>query len=76
VDLAIRDSGGKLVLNKTFQSNQLNENPSNPQFKSFYVPWDGRNSSGQLVSTGVYFYTVTTGGVTGRNKIAVVRGSP
>lgn len=76
VELIIRDSGGELVLHKTYQAGQLNENPSNPQFKSFYVPWDGRNSSEQLVKTGIYFYTVMTGGMTGRNKIAVVRGSP
>jgi hypothetical protein len=76
VDLTIRDSGGGIVLHKTFQAGQLNENPANPQFKSFYVPWDGRNSSGQLVTTGVYFYSVVAGGVTGRNKIAVVRGNP
>ncbi len=76
VDLTIRDSGGGIVLHKIFQAGQLNENPANPQFKSFYVPWDGRNSSGQLVTTGVYFYSIVAGGVTGRNKIAVVRGNP
>src|SRR5208337_2870951 len=57
VDLTIRDSGGELVLHKTYQAGQLNENPSNPQFKSYYVSWDGRNSSGQLVKTGIYFYS-------------------
>jgi len=76
VDLTVRDSGGELVYHKSFQAGDLNNNPSNPQFKSYYVSWDGRNSSGQTVKTGVYFYAVTSGGVTGHNKIAVVRGSP
>ncbi len=76
VDLTIRDSGGELVFHKSFPVSGLNNNPANPQFKSYYVSWDGRNASGQLVNTGVYFYSVTSGGVTGRNKIAVVRGNP
>ncbi len=67
VELTIRDSGGKLVFHEI--------TPALPQFKSFGITWDGRNSTGQLVTTGIYFYTVTAGGVTGHNKIVVVRGS-
>jgi thermitase len=75
VELTIRDSGGETVLQKNYSAGALNANPANPQYKSFYISWDGRNASGQTVATGVYFYTVTSGGVTGHNKIVVVRGN-
>ena len=75
MELTIRDSGGEVVLQKNYTAGALNANPANPQYKSFYISWDGRNASGQTVATGVYFYTVTSGGVTGHNKIAVVRGN-
>ncbi|HVZ79484.1 MAG TPA: S8 family serine peptidase [bacterium] len=75
VDLSIYDTAGQLVLRKSFAAADLNQGPSRPQFKSFYIPWDGRNGAGHLVVTGVYFYFVTAGGSTGRNKIAVIRGT-
>jgi subtilisin family serine protease len=75
VDLSIYDSAGELVLRKSYGAADLNQNPSRPQFKSFYVPWDGKNGNGQAVTTGIYFYFVTVGGRTGHNKIAVIRGS-
>ena len=33
------------------------------------VQWDGRNSSGQLVSTGIYLYVVETGEYTDIRKM-------
>jgi hypothetical protein len=75
VDLAIYDAAGELVFRKSFAAADLDQNPSRPQFKSFYVPWDGKNGNGRTVVTGIYFYFVTAGGQTGHNKIAVIRGS-
>jgi len=75
VDLTICDTSGELVLHKSYDSSQLNNNPSNPQFKSYYVSWDGRNGAGQPVVTGIYFYTVKVNGQVGRNKIALIQGS-
>ncbi|HET9870365.1 MAG TPA: FlgD immunoglobulin-like domain containing protein, partial [bacterium] len=74
VELTIRDAGGNLVLHRTYRASELNDNPANPQFKSYYVAWDGRNGAGNQVAPGVYFYAVTAGGVTGRNKIVVIKG--
>lgn len=75
VELTIYDTGGELVYHKVFAPGDLNNNPSNPQFKSFYIPWDGRNGAGQPVKSGVYFYSVNVNGQVGRNKIAVIRGT-
>lgn len=75
VELLILDAAGEVVLRKNFAPGELNNNPSNPQFKSFYVPWDGLNGIGQKVKTGVYFYSVKSGEQTGRNKIVVIQGS-
>ena len=35
--------------------------------------WDGRNSSGQEVSSGIYFYTILAGEFTATKKMIVVR---
>ncbi len=75
VELFIYDSSGETVLHKNYAAGDLNNNPSNPQYKSFYVPWDGRNGNGQIVKTGVYFYSVQSGALIGRNKIALIQGS-
>jgi hypothetical protein len=72
VELKIYDTGGEKVYERDFSASELNQNSFNPQFKSFYVSWDGRNGSGQKVKTGVYFYTVKINGQTGNNKIAVI----
>jgi thermitase len=74
VELTIYDTSGEIVLNKNYASSQLNSNPNNPQYKSFYIAWDGKNGSGQKVKTGIYFYTVNVGGQISRNKIAVIQG--
>jgi hypothetical protein len=74
VELTIRDGAGHVVLHKNYQAADLNDNPSNPQFKSYYITWDGKNGAGNFVAPGVYFYTVNAGGVTGRNKIVVLKG--
>jgi hypothetical protein len=72
--LTIYDASGETVLNKDYAPSDLNDNPSTPQFKSYYVAWDGKNGAGQKVKTGVYFYSVKVGGSTGHNKIVVIQG--
>ncbi len=52
VDLKIYDISGSLV--KTLLSE--NRGPG-----SYTVNWDGRNEAGTLVTSGIYFYTLTTG---------------
>jgi len=74
VELTIYDTSGEMVLHKNYASSQLNSNPNNPQYKSFYIAWDGKNGNGQKVKTGIYFYTVNVGGQISRNKIAVIQG--
>ncbi len=74
VELSIYDTSGELVLQKNFEASEETSNPSNPQFKSYFISWDGKNGNGQPVKTGVYFYFVKTGGQTGHNKIALIRG--
>ncbi len=75
VELTIYDSSGELVFHHNYNASELNNNPSNPQFKSYYIPWDGRNGSGQQVVTGIYFYSVKVNGQAGRNKIALIQGT-
>jgi thermitase len=75
VNLVIYDTAGNVVLRKSYAAADLNQNPADPQYKSYYVPWDGKNGAGQPVVTGVYFYSVSVGGTMGRNKIVVIQGS-
>ena len=75
VELTICDASGELVFHRNYDAGQLNNNPSNPQFKSYYVSWDGHNGAGQPVVTGIYFYSVKVNGQVGHNKIAVIQGS-
>ncbi len=74
VQLTIYDTSGEVVLNKNYSSTQLNNNPNNPQYKSYYMAWDGKNGNGQKVKTGIYFYTVNVDGLISHNKIAVIQG--
>jgi hypothetical protein len=74
VQLTIYDTSGEMVLNKNYAASQLNSNPNNPQYKSYYIAWDGKNGSGQKVKTGIYFYTVNIDGQISHNKIAVIQG--
>jgi subtilisin family serine protease len=73
VQLTIYDTSGEIVLNKSYSPSQLNSNV-NPQYKSYYVTWDGKNGSGQEVKTGIYFYTVNVNGQSSHNKIALIQG--
>jgi subtilisin family serine protease len=74
VQLTIYDTSGEMVLNKNYTASQLNSNPNNPQYKSYYIAWNGKNGSGQEVKTGIYFYTVNVDGQISHNKIAVIQG--
>jgi subtilisin family serine protease len=75
VELTIYDTSGEVVFHKNYTAAELNSDNSNPQFKSFYVTWNGLNGNLQKVKTGVYFYTVKVAGQVGRNKIVVFQGS-
>jgi hypothetical protein len=48
------------------------EDPVN-QFGRHVVVWDGKNSNGRLVSTGIYVYRIVSGDKEYKGKIAVVR---
>ncbi len=74
VELEIRDAAGRRVFIRTYEPSELNANPHNPQYKSYFVSWDGRNGAGNQVVTGVYPYSVKALGSTQRGKIAVIRG--
>ena len=41
------------------------------QSKSRAAYWDGRNDSGELVASGVYFYTLTAGDFTATRKLLI-----
>jgi hypothetical protein len=44
-----------------------------PAPEGFVVPWDGRNDSGQAVSSGVYFYKLTTSSFTQTKKMVLLK---
>jgi hypothetical protein len=35
--------------------------------------WDGRNEVGELVSSGIYFYTIQAGGFTATKKMVIAK---
>jgi hypothetical protein len=37
------------------------------------IPWDVRNSAGEPVATGMYFYEIKNGGTRKKGKIGVLR---
>jgi flagellar hook assembly protein FlgD len=37
------------------------------------VYWDGKNESGEIVSSGVYFYTIQSGNFASTKKMIIVR---
>ena len=75
VHLTIYDSAGQIVLSREYGPDQLNNTPSENQYKSYYIGWDGKNGAGFPVVTGVYPYRVQIGSQTGMNKIVVIRGT-
>jgi subtilisin family serine protease len=74
VEFALYDISGATVLKRSYAASELNPAEKRPQYKSYYLSWDGTNGRGKSVVTGVYFYEVKAGGTVGRNKIAVIRG--
>jgi len=46
---------------------------ADPIAGSWYVEWDGRDDIGRLVPSGVYYYSITTDGVTDNGKFVVIR---
>ncbi|MBM3238548.1 T9SS type A sorting domain-containing protein [Candidatus Poribacteria bacterium] len=41
--------------------------------KSAAVYWDGRNDSGELVASGVYFYSIKAGEFTATKKLLILK---
>jgi len=35
--------------------------------------WDGKNERGEIVSSGIYFYTLKTAGVSQTKKMTMIR---
>jgi hypothetical protein len=69
VVLVIRDISGREV--RRFH---LHSQPAGDYVdKSRALYWDGRNESGELVGSGVYFYTLQAGGTTQTGKLVIVR---
>jgi len=66
VSLKVYNVAGQLV--RTL----VNEVKS-PSESGFAVTWDGRNNAGQPVSSGVYFYKLTTGRYTQTKKMVLLK---
>ncbi|UCG50802.1 MAG: T9SS type A sorting domain-containing protein [Candidatus Latescibacterota bacterium] len=66
VSLRIYNVAGQLV--KT-----LVDDVETPRSRGFVVEWDGRNDSGELVSSGVYFYRLVTKDYTQTRKMVVLK---
>ena len=64
VDLSVYDVGGRLV-------NTLLRSRIDAGYHS--LVWDGRNSSGQPVSSGVYFYRISTGDHTATKRMLLLK---
>jgi flagellar hook assembly protein FlgD len=64
VSIKIYNAMGQLV--KT-----LVDGPAEPG--RYAAKWDGRNLSGESVSSGVYFYKMQAGGFSATKKMLVVR---
>ncbi len=64
VELRIYDVSGRLVRTLVDDEREAGWH---------FVPWDGRDSSGKDVASGVYFVMLHAGGETSRDKVVVVR---
>jgi hypothetical protein len=67
--LIIRDMSGREVRRFHLHSQPAGEYVD----KSRALYWDGRNESGELVGSGVYFYTLQTGQVKHTGKLVIMR---
>ena len=69
VTLTIYSADGKLV-----RTLVLGHQPAGVyQSRSRAVYWDGRNSIGERVASGVYFYTLTAGEFTATRKLLIAK---
>jgi hypothetical protein len=66
VSLRVYNVAGQLV--RTLVNEQ-----QTPQVEDFRVTWDGRNDLGQGVSSGVYFYKLTTKGFSETKKMVLLK---
>jgi hypothetical protein len=69
VRLHIYDVGGHLV--RDLSPGQQNAGVYRNQSEAAY--WDGRNSNGELVGAGIYFYTLETNEFRSTRQMTVVR---
>jgi hypothetical protein len=69
VDISIYDTSGRLVRTLALG----NKPPGYYIGKDKAAYWDGKNESGEAVSSGVYFYTVQAGDFTITKKMIVLR---
>jgi len=69
VTIAIHDTCGALI-----RSMNLGYQPSGAYLsKSKAVYWDGCNNAGERVSSGMYFYTISTGDFTATKRMIILK---
>jgi len=69
ISIKIYDVVGQLV--RRFELDGLSAGMYIDKDKAIY--WDGRNASGETVSSGVYFYTIKANGFSRTKKMVIVR---
>jgi hypothetical protein len=69
VTIVIYDMSGREVRRFHLQNQLAGEY----QDKSHAVYWDGRNHSGEVVSSGVYFYSLQTARASQTRKLVIIR---
>ncbi|MFC1718307.1 FlgD immunoglobulin-like domain containing protein, partial [Candidatus Poribacteria bacterium] len=69
VRLSIYSLSGQLV--RTLELGTMNPGTYTDRERAIY--WDGRNKSGEIVSSGVYFYHLSAGEFTSTRKMVVAR---
>jgi WD40 repeat protein len=69
VNIRIYSSRGHLVRTLNLGQKPAGEYLSREQA----AHWDGRNDNGEPVASGVYFYTMGSGGIMGLRKMVVIR---
>ena len=69
LQITIYDAQGRIV-----RTLEVGHQPAGMyQSKGRAAYWDGRNSVGEPVAIGVYFYTLTAGDFTATRKILIVK---
>ena len=66
VTLKVFNAAGQLV-------RTLVDDVQSPQVGGFSVTWDGRNNTGSIVSSGVYFYRLVAGDYVATKKMVMLK---